>query len=240
MNKWSFDEEDSLTRCLCALRLHWAITFVASDRKQSFTMCADRRFARWCPAGRPQPPKPLSTNKSHGVVKDPAIVRTTFFIQHHTCICRDTFCQVGMIMSCEEPDIPLLLQPRQSLVVTGTQRLPSPCRRLIDWAVKKRGNVLDSGQRRTSVPRMLLPPTCNSTTQELCVLWNESRLFCVARNMDTVWKSCSILPGARTKTQSGVLHQQLSTSCSGGGWSSGKGWNSSNTVRQREERHFGN
>lgn len=151
----------------------------------------------------------------------------------HPPRCRDTFCQVGMIMSCEEPDIRLVLQPRQSLVVTGTQRLPSPCRRLIDWPVRKRGNVLDSGQRRTSAPphvQLYHTRTCESESLGC---------FALLEMWEAFWRSL-LYSSPRSKTHSGVLNQQLSSSCSGGGQSGGEGWNPSNTVRQREECHYRN
>lgn len=193
---WWRRQFDSLPLCPQTSFTHYVLSFW--HKTKLHLVC-------WETLCQATPTKPFNAKDSHGVVKDPAI----FLIPLHTWVCPGTFCGVGMIMSCEEPDTRLLLQPRQSLVVTGTQRLPSPCRRLIDWPVSKRGNVLDSGQRRTGVPRILLPPTWNSSALELCVLQSKSRLFCVA--------------GLNTKPHLGAFNQRLSTSCSGGGWSCGGG-----------------
>lgn len=78
-------------------------------------------------------------------------MQTVFVMQRHTCTRCDVFpAWVRMIMSCWELDILLVLPPRQSLVVTGTRKLPLPAGSWLigqsrrgkcpsQWAVKDSG-----------------------------------------------------------------------------------------------------
>lgn len=77
-----------------------------------------------------------------------------FFIQLHTCVWWDRFCQVRTIMSCWELDVLLVLQSRQSLVVTGTRKLPLPAG---GWLIGQsgRGKCPSQWAGKDSRPRIL-------------------------------------------------------------------------------------
>lgn len=76
---------------------------------------------------------------------------------------------------------------------------------------QEEGNALDSGQRRTSVPRILLPPPHKNFAS--CEMNHDC--FAFLRKYTLSLGVCSILP--TDKTHSGVLNQQLGTSCFGEG-----------------------
>lgn len=55
----------------------------------------------------PPPQKPSNAKQSHSVVKNPAIMRAISFSFSTTLAPAQTlFVRSGMIMSCEEPDVP--------------------------------------------------------------------------------------------------------------------------------------
>lgn len=80
-----------------------------------------------------------------------------FFTQFHTFICWDILLSGKDAYELLRAWCSAPTAAKQSLVVTGTRKLPPPCRRLIDWAVRQswRGKCPSQWAGKDSRPGML-------------------------------------------------------------------------------------